>query len=306
MIRLLILFIFSFSVSCSFNPKSESGFIETVNIDKDQSNIETDITDKSEHNTYGPVFEEPANSTEEKSKRVPVLAIDLTPSLYASFAYLSLLRELEKKQIYPNVINTSSFTLVVATLYAKYRSVNKVEWKIFSLLKELKNLTIFTGDWYDEIEKFLEKEFKNKRIEQFKILITIPEGKNSKKLIKTGRVVNVLMNSMRISKKTNFINQPHLSYRSKIQNLGVDLYFSVNTLPRNFSFKIPNGFVWGLYTRVSGMMHNDDQVYFIGHQLSKIDMVPNLSDLFGSSSNSVREISEKIIDNYEDWLNKNN
>ena len=54
------------------------------------------------------------------------------------------------------------------------------------------------------------------------------------------------------------------------------------------------------------MMHNDDQVYFIGHQLSKIDMVPNLSVLFGSSSNSVREISEKIIDNYEDWLNKNN
>lgn len=304
MIRLIILSILI--CSCSTGFKKKSSFDETVSVEKNQSSNKADINEQIDQNTYGPVYEKESKNLLDEKNRLPVFALDLVPSLYASLSYLALLKQLEENKIYPNIINTSSFTLVIAVLYAKYKSVNKVEWKLFSLLKKLRNTIIFTPQWLSAIEEFLINEFEDKRIEQLKILVTTPQGKKSQKLIKTGKVVETIMNSLAVSKKDSYINQPHFIYRDKILELGVDIYFCINALPKKFNFYVPNSFVWGLYTGISGMAHSDPSVNFIGHQLLKIDKVPNMSDLFGNANESATFLNDEIKNKYQNWIDKNN
>lgn len=304
MIRLIILSILI--CSCSTGFKKKSSFDETVSVEKNQSSNKADINEQIDQNTYGPVYEKESKNLLDEKNRLPVFALDLVPSLYASLSYLALLKQLEENKIYPNIINTSSFTLVIAVLYAKYKSVNKVEWKLFSLLKKLRNTIIFTPQWLSAIEEFLINEFEDKRIEQLKILVTTPQGKKSQKLIKTGKVVETIMNSLAVSKKDSYINQPHFIYRDKILELGVDIYFCINALPKKFNFYVPNSFVWGLYTGISGMAHSDPSVNFIGHQLLKIDKVPNMSDLFGTANESATFLNDEIKNKYQNWIDKNN
>lgn len=304
MIRFVVLSILI--CSCSTGFKKNSLFDETVNVEKNQISNKADINEQIDQNTYGPVYESESKKSIDEKNRLPVFALDLVPSLYASLSYLALFKQLEENKIFPNIINTSSFTLVIAVLYAKYKSVNKVEWKLFSLLKKLRNTIIFTSQWRRAIEEFLINEFEDKRIEQLKILVTTPRGKNSQKLIKTGKVVDVIMNSLVVSKKENYINQPHFIYREKILELGVDLYFCLNALPKKFNFYVPNSYVWSLYTRISGMAHSDSSVNFIGHQLLKIDKVPNMSDLFGTANESATFLNDEIKNIYQNWIDKNN
>lgn len=294
-------------VSCTVKRGSNSIFNETVNLENSNHKIEVDPSNEKD-DTYGPNLSDQSQHTQDKSsQRKPVIAIDLVPALYASLGYITLFRELEKKKIYPNIINTSGFSLVIATLFAKYKSASKLEWKVFALLRKLRGVKVHTSDWYEKIEAFLKEEFKQTRIEQLKVLITVPSSSVKRELTTTGRLIKVVMRSIKISSTNSFINRPHYEYAHKINALGVDLNFLISAFPDKFNFKIPNGFAWGLYTRVSGVFKGlGIETFKIRNELEFVDTLPNLSDLLINTKSDVSFISDKISQDVEDWINKNN
>tara|TARA_Y100000385_G_C13075460_1_gene631205 strand:+ start:793 stop:1719 length:927 start_codon:yes stop_codon:yes gene_type:complete len=299
--------IFIIGASCTLQRGSDSIFNETVNLESSNHKIEVDPSNEKD-DTYGPNLAIEAEQTQNKiSQRKPVIALDLVPALYASLGYITLFRELEKKKIYPNIINTSGFSLVIATLYAKYKSASKLEWKVFALLRQLKGLKVHTSDWYQKIEGFLKEEFKHTRIEQLKVLITVPSSSVKRHLTTTGQLVKVVMQSIKISSSNSFINRPHYEYAHKINALGVDLNFLISAFPDRFNFKIPNGFAWGLYTRVSGVFNGSGiEILKIRNEIEFVDTLPNLSDLLINTKSDVTFISDKVSQDVEDWINKNN
>lgn len=308
MIKILNTLIILISISsCSLRNNSNKNFVETVDLESSKEVVKVDTTEEGS-DTYGPSLAQGSDDLKvNENKRKPVLAIDLVPALYASLSYITLFRELEKNKIYPNIINTSGFSLVIAALYAKYKSASKLEWKMFALLRKLKGVKVHTSDWYSEIEEFLNLELGKSRLEQFKILITVPTSSIKKKLMTTGPAVKLIMKSLRISNSDAFINRPHYEYVSEIKNLGVDLSFLISSFPDSFNFKIPNGFAWGLYTRVSGVYRRvDDEVLRIRNEIAFVDTLPNLSDMLINTKTDVRFISDKISQEVIDWINKNN
>lgn len=304
----LFLFILSFSTSCTFGPQQRGDFNETVALESSRPKIEVDVNEV--HNdTYGPSLEKAENISMDKQKmqRKAVICFDLVPSLYASLSYISLFKELEKKEIYPNIINTSGFSAIIAALYGKYRNANKLEWKVFALLRNLKDKKIYSESWYNQIENFLQEEFKRTRLEQLSLLVTISSGQKNNPLVSSGEVVSTVMESLKISRPESFLNRPSWDYREKLQDLGTDLYFLINAFPEQFKFQTPNGFVWGVYTKVSGFYRDvDSNNFIIKSEIKFLDTLPNLSDLLISSHTDVSVIVDKISEDIEKWINKNN
>lgn len=305
--KLTIFVLLLLSCSCTSQRNKSSTFTETVNLGNPSKKIELDPSGE-KHDTYGPrVDREKQVQIQEKVNRKPVIAIDLVPALYASLGYLSLFKELEKNKIYPNIINASGFSLVIAVLFAKYRSASKLEWKIFALLRKLKGVKVHTSSWYNKIETFLKSEFKQTRLEQLKILITIPTANVSKRLVTAGNLIKVVNDSIKITNSASFINRPHYDYSHKINTLGADMVFLISALPDKFNFKFPNGFAWGLYTRLSGVLSSvSPNTLKISSELKFIDTLPNLSDMLINSKSDVHFISDKISQQVEDWISKNN
>lgn len=300
-------FIFLLAVSCSTHKKNESRFTETVNFENTNHQIELDPSNN-KNDTYGPNIDENSSLKRDDTQlRKPVVTLDLVPSLYASLSYITLFRELEKNKIYPNIINTSGFSLVIAALYSKYKSASKLEWKVFALLRKLKGIKVHTSNWYDVIDNFLMEEFKNTRLEQLKILVSVPTSGLRNELITSGKITEIIMNSIKIANSNSFINRPHYDYFPKLKKLGTDLYYLVSGFPNRFNFKTPNGFAWGIYTRVSGLYRSQGEALFeIKNEFPFIDTLPNLSDMLINTKSDVTFISDKISQEVADWINKNN
>lgn len=305
--RIYFALIFLVIFSCTTKQKVNDSFTETVSLEGTTEAISVDVN-KESVDTYGPTFHgEQQDLQKSTTERAPVVTLDFVPSLYASLSYITLFKELEKKKIYPNIMVANGFSLIIASLYGKYKNSNKLEWKVFALLRKLQGIKVYSSEWYDEIESFLNDEFGNTRIEQLKVLVVVPGSLKKQKLVTTGKVSQVIMDSLSLTNSYAFINKPHFKYQSKVKELGSDLYFVVNSLPKKFNFKTPNGFVWGLYTRISGLYDNvDKNVLNIKSDIKFLDTLPNLSDLLINTRSDVSQITDTISQEITEWVNKNN
>lgn len=301
---LLILFFVS---SCTYLKSKDYSFTETVSLSEGDKDASVNI-DENKTIEYGPSFNSKLDNQKTKKMRLPIVALDLVPSLYGSLSYINLFNQLEKKKIKITIINTSSFASIIAILYAKYGNSSRVEWKLFSLLKKLKNEQMFSRKWDREIENFLVKEFGKKRLEEFPILVTIPQGNSPTKLVSSGGVVELILETLRLEKGQSFLNQPNELYKAQVDKLGVDLRFKVSALPTNLKFRNPNGFVYGLYAKLGGYQKTieDNNLYIIDVSFEFVDTIPNLSDLMMNSHADSERIAEEISQEIQEWISKNN
>jgi len=198
---LLLLIIFVFSFSC-----------QTRNYRREQLNVveigdtssKPKVTDKdSKENVYGPTSDSLSHGDNnlEPIEKNPIIAIDLAPALYNSFSYIELLDQMDRLGVKPKIIITSGFSSIIAALYAKYESANRVNFKMFSLLNQIKNKEAFSADWMSIVSEFIEEEFEDDRQERFKTIVILPayNGRNIR-LIKSGSVSQNLMNALNLNR----------------------------------------------------------------------------------------------------------
>ena len=260
----------------------------------------------SDENIYGPLSLGDEEVIAEVSSD-PIVALDLAPGLYNSLAYIELLEQLAKNQIYPKVIVTSGFGLIVASLYAKYQNLNRVNFKMFNLLSKLKNIkTVFSEKWMSEIEKFLNDEFRDERQESYSSLVVIPYYNNDDiELSYTGSLKKNIMRSLKLSDtKRNFLLRPTSFYRRKLSKLGVDLIFNFGVLGQSSKLEIGSGFLLGVFGKLKGYsLQPTNGFKLLEVKNENIDTIKNIGDLIGSVRSESKKVTVEIKNSISEWKN---
>ena len=239
---------------------------------------------------YGPPLVGESDSTETDSKTRPVLAIDFLPSLYFSIGYVSTIKELEKQGVQVDIVSSFGFSSVVAALYAKYGIANMIEWKMFELYQELENLKPYGSEWKKKVVSFMAKEFKSLRLNQLNKVLIVPYVSNGQiKFDLNQKVVSAVAKTIDLSSKTSLMGFNRYDYLNKIESFGADDVLRIGLLPKVISFKRPDGFMLGIFTRIKSATDGDafsPNLNSIGH----LDYLENISDYL----NLVKEANEEF------------
>ncbi len=151
-----------FMMSCTHMSLNHSPKKSTVHSD---SKIEIDET--KEGPETGAYFDGEVEESENDISETYHLV--LSAAGVRSLSYVGLLKELERKKQRVGVITGLGFASLVAALYGKYGTSNMVEWKLFQLRSLLTEQRLLTKKWKSSVSSFLEEEFKDDKIEKFKV-----------------------------------------------------------------------------------------------------------------------------------------
>tara|TARA_B100001971_G_scaffold214585_1_gene252872 strand:- start:81804 stop:82706 length:903 start_codon:yes stop_codon:yes gene_type:complete len=296
MIKFIFIFLF---VACAqtTNQKSEpsnivdlSDITETkkVNIDKDASV------------DYGPVLNEsPKESSEldkEEVKKKKLYSLVLQPALYKSFGYIAFFKEIEKSNRRPIVISSFGFSAITAALYAKLLKPNLVEWKIYELYQSIKDEEIYTKEWLEKVEEFLNKEFSNQKLSQLKILVLIPYiYKDKVRINPTAMAKDIIMQSidMEAKKSKSFMLKSNMSFVQNFKNYGSEDVVYISNLPANFKIKAQNELIKTNFSRLANNQLKASKLY-TEHSNLYLDQIINISD----EMNQVTISSKEYIKEY--------
>ncbi len=168
-------------------------------------------------------------AAESKSK-TKVLSIVFSPAYNDSFIYLGVLKALNDQKINYSVVGLSNFTSLVLNLYFISEKNNLgFEWLAYKFKKNLDNYLIFSSDWIEEVDQFIEDNFAQaKRSEIDKVLVFKIDKSNNKnsEYDSTSSLNLVLRQSIRplyIDKKSKAIDYKNGVYSSKsLLKYGVD------------------------------------------------------------------------------------
>ncbi len=227
---------------------------------------------------YGPPLEGDEGLEGEDSNNRPVLALDLLPSLYFSIGYVSTIKELEKKNIRVDIVSSFGFSSVVAALYAKYGTANMVEWKMFELFQKLGDKKPFSTEWRNILNSFTEKEFKELKLNQLQKVLIIPHIKSGEiRLDLSEKVSDAISKAVNLSNKSSLMTFNRYDYSKKLASYGADHIYRISLLPEKISFKRPDGFLFGVFSRIKSSTHEDT---FSANLKSSdyMDALENISD----------------------------
>ena len=306
--KLLFIITFIGLLGCTSNKPHSKDFqqrdIETISLDENQTDRSKKVyIDKDSSIGYGPDVLENGEDEKAKGKRIPILSLHLMPALYGSYAYITLLKDLEKRDIKPKIIASSGFSTIIAALYAKKASTSYLEWKIYELTSKIKGKTPFTEDWLDIVDSFIDREFKNQNLSQMKSLLVIPKIKKGQvELIVSGKVAPLLKDNLRFNGSQHFFNSPELFSR-KLEKIGADIIVNLSAFPRRLTSSSLGDFHWGVYTSYASkiMTLNEDIYHLENDKFTFIDIIKPASTVNSLFKERSYEIGEKVEELYKAW-----
>ncbi|MBT4791049.1 MAG: hypothetical protein HON90_05720 [Halobacteriovoraceae bacterium] len=240
------------------------------------------------------------------NKKVPI-AINLYSSLYHSLAFVSLVKQIEKENISIEAISSQGFGSLLAALYAKEKSASYVEWKLFNLLKQLKEKKIYSQHWYELLKDFISNEFKTMKVEQLKVRLLIPEYLNNNLVIhENKRVADVLNRALSIQKENNFYHQPTF-YQSHFDKHSIENAFMISFLPEKVTFKNLSGYDWGVVTRYLGfVLNNTESINILKTSSTEaLDELTSISDINSMYFGSIKEYVQSMKTQITKWQEEN-
>lgn len=233
------------------------------------------------------------------------LAVSLTvfSTLYNSFAIGDLFESLKKEEIRLAEIQTHGFSALLTAIYALEESQSFLEWKTFKLIKELKGVAAYSHQWKEILNQIIDKEFKNKNIEDLKLrlkIMTILDGKVF--YIENGSLAKALKSTLNLSSKESYFSQPVWPIKSGLNNSS---HYSQYIQLRSKKMSIQNmtAFEYGIYTRYLGyLIKNDELIYRIGNEEQGIlDKIRPLSDIKSEFQKSIDEYIAKLKIELKEW-----
>lgn len=299
--NILINFILLFLLSCSSVQNKSKSNDEVVNINDLYELKNIQISEKVPVN-YGPSLIAYEKYEEAQKKEAKLFSIDFYPALYKSFGYISLFKELEKKELKPAVVSSFGFSSVVVALYAKNMKANIVEWKSYSLYQDLKEYSPYSKDWLKTVKDFLEKEFGNLKLSQLKILMLIPSPKGTGISVSPTKLVSkAIMKSLYISKQNSLMVKGDKNYLSSFDKYGVEIPFRVSLLPSRISMKNDDKTINKIYQDLVLPSTEKNNVFVQATDTAiQIDSIHNLSD----EINQAYDFSKEILIQIENKIKK--
>ncbi len=240
---------------------------------------------------------ESLSATEEK---VPIIELNLYPSIYQSLAVVKLLKDLERKKIKVSVINSTGFGLIISLLYAKNKNTSYLEWKLFELTKKLGALEAYSEEWIQIVNEFVKEEFENKKLNHLASLVGY--FKNEVKSIKVesdGKITTAVKESINLKSDQVVFSKLSPSMVNS-SNSAVDFRLSVLFLPKNPKFKSLRALNWGVYTSYLGrMLQEKDEITIFEKEkseyLDEISPINRIQQGYEDQIDTfVKDLAEKI------------
>lgn len=296
--RLLVLLLIA---ACAHKESDNS--LTTVDFNDDSEKRSIEIS-KKDNTDYGPVAPESVVAEQSKDISNIVVAVDLYPALYNSLGYVSTFAELERNKINVSIISSSGFSSVIAALYAKYSASNMVEWKAFELYQVLGDKKPFDDDWKRDLQRFLKKEFGDKKLSQLSKVLVIPQMIRGKPIANLNRmVVTALMDAVNLDDKRNPMTSSNQNYLGMLKSFGADKIFRISFLPEKISLKHADGFIFGVYSKLASI---SSRGFFYKEALEgDIDAFTNLSDSVYQTKDENEQFASEILSILEANTGKN-
>lgn len=274
----------------------------------------------------GEVFEEQLDQASDSSNRKNLkISLSFGPGLMRSFGYISILKNLEKNNLTPTIINGSEMGAVVAGLYAAGVTPEMIEWMFFKYFKDRSNYKPYEADWTSEIDEYFLQKVKNVKIEdtRIKFIVTLYDH-NTKKafFFDKGNMRDLILLSLRLMNrpakfKTGQVYSGAFErevYNSRLMtSLGGEFNIAVDSLNSNISLESKNEFLHGVLSKVSakGNIEKKTFDYVINLPLQKMKLDSDKdgnsflqlsSDYMNSQMNNIK----KRIHVKQDILNSQN
>ena len=258
--RLIILSIFSIILSsCSTTSNKEVTF---ASVDFDNNIFVREVPFISNKRAMGQVlgpmppeeFETHFSQPVEKKK---VIGMILSPGLYKSISYIPMLACLEEIGAEVHYVSGSGFSSIVASLYAYGFTPEQIEWKLYKLVGELSEYEVYSSEWKELLNEFIDKEFKQKKIENSKKALALNsysfENKNNETLFR-GEINSILKANISYQDQNGNLNPLFGSPYDVIKNLKtrVDYIIYVDSLGKELKLNSTNNYIFGLYSKAVG------------------------------------------------------
>lgn len=284
------------SVSCA---TTKSRFdIETIGVEGEGQDDSLQIDIKNKNGSVNPDEMDPANKVKD-----PVIVFNIYSTLYHSQAAIYELKSLEQKDIDISVISGYGFGGLIAALYAKEKSVSYIEWKLFALTKKLAEEKAYSEGWLEIINSFTKEEFGDKKADQLKITLAVPEVVDGVVRVDyKSKVSTLITKSLKlISKNSYFRNIQDFDYELR-KFFSVDLIYKASYLPVTPTLTQLPSLEYGIYTRyLGGLLSRPEDFGLlrapVKQEIDEIGHINELDDLY-------RELIDQRTQAFEEKIQK--
>ncbi|EQC45129.1 hypothetical protein M899_3420 [Bacteriovorax sp. BSW11_IV] len=259
---LAFVFILFICFSCSQSEKERNILFTGVDVDKTMAIKSSPFISKERVRSLdmGPInVEGPDQVYDEKIENKKVIALYLGPGLHKSFAYIPVISCLKRMDLDFHIIAGAEFSAMIASLYAYDLTAEEIDWKLYQMSEEIKNKTIYSKDWSETIVKFVDKEFKNKRIQGATKVLAVAEYDLKKKknvLTFKGNLKTSLLNNLSLTFSGNNVNSVFGSEDDIVEELKkrADYVIVLDVLGDKLKLNSINDYLYGVYGKLIG--HN--------------------------------------------------
>jgi len=176
---------------------------------------------------------------ENKENKIKKIDLYLLASGSNAYAYVGLLKKLSKMSRVRVVgISGSGFSSIIAALYAKYKSANMVEWKLFKMRDDLMESQFYSKSWRDRLITFIDNEFsEDKKLKVPYLEITGTLNDYLKSQLETRNLMRSKKNFIYVSALNETFNKGELNptdfnqlRESYLYHRGHEIYFEISDL----------------------------------------------------------------------------
>lgn len=262
-------------------------------------------------NQMGPA--NPASATETLVLREPVVALILGPGLNRVAAQISFLRIMEQKGIKIRLIQGQEMGAVVAALYARFQSAERVEWYFYKYFRKNERSSVLSSAWRKGIEEEIlstlgRESCRETNLETFKLEYLLPIYSVKEKRVnylRRGPLCPSLLQTLTPYDKDLEYSASFewgLFNSSALKKAGADIVIGVDVLGEKILFRKENEKIKTLYSKIQTMRNIEKRYvdYFVSlpvdemplDGLENLPLVSKKSLLY--SEKVAREIAERI------------
>lgn len=304
-----------------------SGVTPIHQADKQSAEIHLPDFDQSENagevpqpdpNQMGPAT--PSSATETLAPREPVVALILGPGLNRVVAQISFLRMMEQKGIKIRLIQGQEMGAVVAALYARFQSAERVEWYFYKYFRKNERSSVLSSAWRKSIEEEIlstlgRESCRETNLETLKLeyLLPIYSVKDKRvNYLRRGPLCPSLLQTLTPYDKDLEYSASFewgLFNSSALKKAGADIVIGVDVLGEKLLFRKENEKIKTLYTKIQTMRNIEKRYvdYFVSLPVDEmpLDGLENLPLVSKKSLLYSEKVAREIAERIKKWKEKN-
>lgn len=258
-------------------------------------------------------------SDESGATREPVVAVIMAPALYRSLAYFGFMNEIARNQINGHVFLSQEVSSILSALWLSGVSSHRLEWEMFRLITELRDLSPYGRRWRRELNRFIVDHFSGEHLERLErplYIMAFNHKESQIKLLGRGLVTDGLktqsvLNRNRSESELISALEWRVFRPEDAFKMGADIVIYLDALSDRPMFNYRESYLIGAYRKAAGFireidLEDNENIIYVNFELGEfaLDHKQNLQEIMGRGRNTGQKFSPKIERVIEKWKNR--